>query len=124
MLHSVMGRPGCGAAQLGGGPGQGVPGAGPFSGYTALFYSSLVCSTCSGSDTGPAPLCSGEMFRVPAAGRGARLPSLAGRESELPELDGSCLSVLMQMRTPNLHSLIGPEGTVLIGQNGAAVIDW
>ena len=31
-------------------------------------------------------------------------------------------SDLMQMRTPNPHSLIGPKRTVLIGQNGAALI--
>lgn len=27
--------------------------------------------------------------------------------------------VLLQMRTPNPHSVIGPKSTILIGQNGA-----
>ena len=33
-------------------------------------------------------------------------------------------SVLMQMRTSNLHSLIGPKGTFLIGYKWAAVLGW
>lgn len=33
-------------------------------------------------------------------------------------------SVVMQIRTPNPHSLIGPKGTVLIGQNVVALINW
>ena len=35
---------------------------------------------------------------------------------------GPWWSVLMQMRTPNLGSLVGPKSTSLIGQNGAALI--
>lgn len=31
-------------------------------------------------------------------------------------------SILMQIRTPNLHSLIGPKRNVLIGQNRATLI--
>lgn len=31
-------------------------------------------------------------------------------------------SILMQMRTPNPHSLIGPKSTVLISQNGTALV--
>ena len=31
-------------------------------------------------------------------------------------------SILMQMRIPNPHSLVGPKGTVLIDQNGAVMI--
>ena len=47
---------------------------------------------------------------------------------ELTYIEGSTSyvpdwSVLMQMRTPNLHSLIGPKSTVLIGRNGVTLID-
>ena len=31
-------------------------------------------------------------------------------------------SILMQMRTPNLCNLIGPKGTLLIGQDAATLI--
>ena len=31
-------------------------------------------------------------------------------------------SLLLYMRTPNLHSLIGLKGTVLIGQNGTTLV--
>ena len=33
-------------------------------------------------------------------------------------------SVLMQIRTPNPHSLTGPKDTVLTGQNRAVLVDW
>lgn len=33
-------------------------------------------------------------------------------------------SILMQTRTPNPHTLIGPKSTVLIGSNGAYLIGW
>ena len=33
-------------------------------------------------------------------------------------------SVLMKMRAPNLHSLVGPKNTVLIDWNGAIHSDW
>lgn len=49
---------------------------------------------------------------VKLVGRGGRLP--------LPP-DGS---VVMRMRTPNPHSLIGSKSTVLTGWNTATLIPW
>lgn len=43
------------------------------------------------------------------------------REKSLPS---PWLSILMQMRTPNPPSLIGPKSTVLIGRNGAPLFSW
>ena len=48
--------------------------------------------------------------------RGARL-----NRDKSPPLVPDWL-ILMQIRTPNPHSLIGPKSTVLTGQNGAALI--
>lgn len=72
---------------------------------------------------------------LPAASRRAGLPGLLrqgqvfrGRESGFPYYRGAGLygqefpplvpdwSFLMQMKTPNLHNMIGPKGTVVIGQ--------
>lgn len=43
-------------------------------------------------------------------------------------MESACLvpdfSVLMQIRAQNPHSLIGPKGIVLIGQNEDILIGW
>ena len=33
-------------------------------------------------------------------------------------------SLLMQIRTPNPNSLIGPKGTAMVGQNRASLVGW
>lgn len=83
------------AAWLGGGPR-----ARPTSGWTALLT-------------------------LPWPGQGGVLPEPEGADSHrekscpAPFPDGS---ILMRIRTPNLHTLIGPKGAVLIGQNADALI--
>lgn len=120
------------AAQLGGSPGNGGPGARPLLGETVLLCSSKVCFVLLWPD-----IC------VSAQPRRPSLHCSLERESVLSEPEGSWLLwtevfapvpnwyTFMPIGTPNL-CLIGSKGTVLIGRNRttllnqgwAALIGW
>lgn len=69
--------------------------------------------------------CLGENTVTPLQRKGHR-PSQSLREAGLCSEQSPPLVrdwfLLMQMKAPNLYRWIGPKGTVLIGQNGPAVI--
>ena len=87
-----------------------------------LCQSALACASCAGTT----------YSAVSAQPEKGGPQSSAERESALPGPDLHRQRslplvpdwfVLMHVRTPNPCSLVGANGTVLIGQNGAALID-
>ena len=97
--------------------------------HSAAFYSGQHLS---------APLCHGEtslLFQF-SQGDAVSLQSSVERPSTLSQPEESWLigtkspspvpdlSVFLQMRTPNHHSLMGPKGTILIDQNRTTLVVW